>query len=63
MELTVKKVNMRSLKNGICPRCGRKISHLVEKFKGRWADVYRCEGGHLYIKPIPEKEMKKGDMK
>ena len=42
-----------------CPRCGRKVSHLVEKFRGRWADIYRCEGGHLYIKPIPEKELKK----
>ena len=52
MELTVKKVNVKSLKNGICPRCNRKVIHVVEKFRGGWADVYRCDGGHIFIQPI-----------
>jgi len=52
MELTVKKVNVRLLEKGICPRCNREVTHIVERFRGGWADVFRCLGGHLFVRPI-----------
>ena len=53
MELELKKVNIKDLMRGICPRCGRLVSHLVEPLEGMFADVYRCNGGgHVYVVPI-----------
>lgn len=42
------------LVKGKCPRCLREVSHLVEIRNGVVADVWKCEGGHLYVVPIVE---------
>jgi hypothetical protein len=42
------------LTKGKCPRCLREVSHLVEIRNGVAANVWKCEGGHVFVVPIME---------